>query len=142
MIVILLLDIVCSLGLHWLFGRLRSILLLLALVLRLSSCFGLYRSGGYLVLLLLQDLGVAISSPTPLHCESTRALQVTADPTKHELTKHVGVDAHFTRCSVRDQTVSLHYLPTKVQVAEFFTKAQTRDQHLFLLSKLKTIDPS
>ena len=41
-----------------------------------------------------------------------------------------------------DQTVSLHYLPTEVQVADFFTKAQTREQHLFLLSKLKTIDPS
>ena len=62
--------------------------------------------------------------------------------TKHELTKHVSVDAHFTRCSVRDRTVSLHYLPTEVQVADFFTKAQTREQHLFLLSKLKTIDPS
>ena len=93
---------------------------------------------------LLQDLGVSVASPTPLHCDSTRALQVAADPTKHDLTKHVGVDAHFTRCSVRDQTVSLHYLPTKVQVANFFTKAQTqtREQHLFLLSKLKTIDPS
>ena len=91
---------------------------------------------------LLQDLGVSVTSPTPLHCDSTGALQVAADPTKHDLTKHVGVDAHFTRCSVRDQTVSLHYLPTEVQVADFFTKAQTREQHLFLLSKLKTIDPS
>ena len=91
---------------------------------------------------LLHDLGVSVASPTPLHCDSTGVLQVAADPTKHDLTKHVGVDAHFTRCSVRDQTVSLHYLPTEVQVADFFTKAQTREQHLFLLSKLKTIDPS
>ena len=83
-----------------------------------------------------------VTSPTPLHCDSTGALQIAADPVKHELTKHISVDAHFTRCSVCDQTVSLHYLPTKVQVADFFTKAQTRDQHLFLLSKLKTIDPS
>ena len=85
---------------------------------------------------------MTVDSPTPLHCDSTGALQVAADPTKHDLTKHVGVDAHFTRCSVRDQTVSLHYLPNEVQVADFFTKTQTREQHLFLLSKLKTIDPS
>ena len=85
---------------------------------------------------------MSVTSPTPLHCGSTGANQVVANSTKHELTNHVGVDAHFTRCSVRDQTVSLHYLPTEVQVADFFTKAQTREQHLFLLPKLKTIDPS
>ena len=90
---------------------------------------------------LLQDFGVSITSPTPLHCDSTGALQIAADPVKHELTKHIGVDAHFTRCSVRDRTVSLHYLSTEVQVVDFFTKAQTHDQHLFLLSKLKTFDP-
>ena len=65
----------------------------------------------------LQDLGVGITSPTPLHCDSIDALQVAADPVKHELSKHVGVDAHFARCSVRDQIVSLHYLPSEVQVA-------------------------
>ena len=77
------------------------------------------------VLWLLQDLGVSVTSPTPLHCDSTVALQVAADPTKHELTKHIDVDAHFTRCYFRDQTVSLHYLPTEVQVTDFFTKVQT-----------------
>ena len=90
---------------------------------------------------LLQDFGVPVTSPTPLHCDSTGALQIAADPVKHELTKHIGVDAHFTRCSVRDRIVSLHYLPTEVQVADFFTKAQTRDQHSFLLFKLKTFNP-
>ena len=72
---------------------------------------------------MLQDLGVPVTSPTPLHCDSTGALQIAADPVKHELTKHIGVDAHFTRYSVRDQTVSLHYHPTELQVADFFTKA-------------------
>ena len=90
---------------------------------------------------MLQDFGVPVTAPTPLHCDSTEALQVAADPVKHELTKHIGVDAHFTRCSIRDQIVSLHYLPTELQVADFFTIAQTRDQHIFFLSKLKTFDP-
>ena len=73
---------------------------------------------------LLQDLDVTIFSPTPLHCDSTGALQVAADPTKHELTKHVGVDAHFTRCSVHVQIVSLHYLPTEVHVANFLPRSR------------------
>ena len=90
---------------------------------------------------MLQDLGVPVTAPMPLHCDSTSALRIAADPVKHELTKHIGVDAHFTRCSVPDQVVSLHYLPSEVQLADFFTKAQTCAQHLFLLSKLKTTDP-
>ena len=90
---------------------------------------------------ILQDFGVPITSPTPLHCDSTGALQIAADPVKHELTKHIGVDAHFTRCSVRDRVVSLQYLPIEVQAIDFLTKAQTRDQHIFKISKLKTFDP-
>ena len=83
---------------------------------------------------MLQDLGVSIASPTPLHYNITGVHQIIVDPVKHELTKHIGVDAYFTRCSVRDQTVTLHYLPSELQVADFFTKAQTRDQHMFFLS--------
>ncbi|XP_039131791.1 uncharacterized mitochondrial protein AtMg00810-like [Dioscorea cayenensis subsp. rotundata] len=71
----------------------------------------------------VEDFGVPITSPIPIHCDSTRALQIAADPVKHELTKHFGLNAHFTRCHVRAQTVSLHYLSTEVQVADFFTKA-------------------
>ncbi|XP_039131886.1 uncharacterized mitochondrial protein AtMg00810-like [Dioscorea cayenensis subsp. rotundata] len=63
----------------------------------------------------LQDFGVPIHSPIPIHCNSTGALQIATDPVKHELTKHIGVDAHFTRCHVRAHIVSLHYLPTEVQ---------------------------
>ena len=90
---------------------------------------------------ILEDFDILLTTPTPLHCDSTGALQIAADPVKHELTKHIGVDAHFTSCSVRDRIVSLHYIPTEVQVADVFTKAQTRDQYSFMLSKLKTFDP-
>ncbi|XP_039117786.1 uncharacterized mitochondrial protein AtMg00810-like [Dioscorea cayenensis subsp. rotundata] len=90
---------------------------------------------------ILLDFGVPIHSPIPINYDSTGALQIAADLVKHELTKHIGVDAHFIHCHVRAHTVPLHYLPTEVKVADFFTKAQTRDQHLFMLSKLKTHDP-
>jgi hypothetical protein len=32
---------------------------------------------------------------TPLLSDSTGAISIARDPVKHELTKHVGVDAHF-----------------------------------------------
>jgi len=60
---------------------------------------------------LLQDLGVHIASPTPLHCDSSGALQIATDPVKHELTKHIGIDAHFTRCSVHHWMISLYFIP-------------------------------
>jgi hypothetical protein len=46
---------------------------------------------------LLQDFGVSVSMPTPLLSDSTEVISIARDPVKHELTKHVGVDAHFTR---------------------------------------------
>jgi hypothetical protein len=60
---------------------------------------------------------------------------------KHELTKHIGVDAFFVRTAVQDQILALEYVPSKLQLADFFTKAQIRAQHSFFLSKLCVVDP-
>jgi hypothetical protein len=45
--------------------------------------------------LLLEEFGVSVSMPTPLLSDSTGTISITRDPVKHELTKHIGVDAHF-----------------------------------------------
>lgn len=50
---------------------------------------------------ILQDFGVPITSPISIHYDSIRTLQIVADLVKHELSKHISVDAHFTRCHVR-----------------------------------------
>ncbi|XP_044333777.1 uncharacterized mitochondrial protein AtMg00810 [Triticum aestivum] len=73
---------------------------------------------------LLDDLGVLCHTPTPLLCDSTAAIQIANDPVKHELTKHIGVDAFFTRSHCQQSTVKLQYVPSELQVADFFTKAQ------------------
>ena len=46
---------------------------------------------------LLQDFGVSVAAPTPLLSDSTGALSIARDPVKHELTKHIGVDASYMR---------------------------------------------
>jgi hypothetical protein len=51
---------------------------------------------------LLEDFGVSISMSTPLLSNSTKAISIAHDPVKHELTKHIGVDAHFTQSQVQD----------------------------------------
>ncbi|KAK1632701.1 hypothetical protein QYE76_007016 [Lolium multiflorum] len=40
-----------------------------------------------------------------------------------------------------DQVMALQYVPSELQLADFFTKAQTRAQHGFFLSKLSIVDP-
>jgi hypothetical protein len=45
---------------------------------------------------LLEDFGVSVSMSTPLLSDNTGAISIACDPVKHELTKHFGVDAHFT----------------------------------------------
>jgi hypothetical protein len=79
--------------------------------------------------------------PTPLLSDSTEAISIAHDPVKHELTKHVGVDTHFTRSHVHDDVVALQYVPSELQLADFFMKAQTRAYHQFYFSKLSVVDP-
>jgi len=90
---------------------------------------------------LLEDFGVSVSGPTPVLYDSTGAISIARDPVKHELTKHIGVDTSYTRVHVQDDVIALQYVPSELQLADFFTKAQTRVQHRFYLSKLSVIDP-
>jgi hypothetical protein len=90
---------------------------------------------------LLADLGVSCDSPTLLHCDNTRAIQIYHDPVKRELTKHIGVDVSFTRSHCHQKTIDLQYVPSELQLANFFAKAQTRAQHQFHLIKLNASNP-
>jgi hypothetical protein len=89
---------------------------------------------------LLEDFGVSVSMPTPLLSNSMGAISIACDPVKHELTKHIGVDAHFTRSQVQDGFVALQYVHSELQLVDFLTKAQTCTHHQFYLSKLNVVD--
>jgi hypothetical protein len=78
---------------------------------------------------LLADFGADSSHSTLLRCDNTSAIQIANNPVKHELTKHIGVDASFIRSHCQLFTIDLQYTPSELQLADFFTKAQTRDQH-------------
>jgi hypothetical protein len=90
---------------------------------------------------LLEDFSVSVSMTTPLLFDSTGAISISRDPIKHELTKHIGVDAYFTRSQVQDGVVAPQYMPSELQLVDFFTNAQTHIHHQFYLSKLSVIDP-
>ena len=90
---------------------------------------------------LLEDFGAMSSTPTPRSSDSTGVVIIARDPVKHELTKHIGVDASCMRSQVHDEVVALYYVPSEFQLADFFTKAQMRAQHGYFLSKLIVVDP-
>jgi hypothetical protein len=89
----------------------------------------------------LVDLGVSCDTPTSLLCDSTGAIQIANDPVKHELTKHIGVDVFFTRSHCQQKTIVLQHVSSEMQVTDFFTKAQTIEQHRLNLFKLNASDP-
>jgi hypothetical protein len=78
---------------------------------------------------LLEDFDVSVSILTALLSDSTGAIIIARDLVKHELTKHIGVDAHFTRSQVQDGVVALQYVPSELQLTDFFTNAQTHAHH-------------
>ena len=53
----------------------------------------------------MEDFGVSVTTPTTLLSDSTGAISITRDPVKHELTKHIGVDASFVRAGVQDRVI-------------------------------------
>jgi len=88
----------------------------------------------------LADHGVSGDGPTSLYFDNTATIQIANDPMKHELTKHIGVDASFTCFHCQQSIIRLQYVPSELQVADFFTKAQTREQRRFHLIKLNASD--
>lgn len=75
---------------------------------------------------LLVYFGVPVMGPTTLLFDSTCAISIARDPMKHELTKHIGVDASYTRSQVQEGVLALQFVPSELQIANFFTKPQTR----------------
>jgi hypothetical protein len=75
---------------------------------------------------LLADLRVRCDTPTPLVCDNSGAIQICHDPVKRELTEHIGVDVSSTWSHCHQKTIDLQYVPSEAQLADFFTKAQTR----------------
>jgi hypothetical protein len=78
---------------------------------------------------LFEGFDVSISMSTPLLSDSTEAISIIRDSVKHELTKHIGVDAHFTLSQIQDGVVALQYVPSELQLIDFFTKSRTYAQY-------------
>ncbi|KAL6316671.1 hypothetical protein AAG906_019584 [Vitis piasezkii] len=91
-------------------------------------------------LLRVGELRFPQTTSTPLHVDNTSAIQIATNPLFHERTKHIEVDCHSIRDTLESRVISLPHISSDLQVADIFTKALTRQRHLFLVGKLLLVD--
>ncbi|CAL5443960.1 unnamed protein product [Camellia sinensis] len=85
---------------------------------------------------LLSELGVPQSSPTSLYCDNRSAIQIAHNTVFHERTKHIEIDCHFVRQHLQSGFISLPFVSSALQLADFFTKTHTTARFRFFLDKL------
>ena len=77
---------------------------------------------------LLQELHALPAGRPTLLCDNQSALFLTQNPVAHKRAKHIDLDYHFVRELVASGKIVTMFVPTKLQVADIFTKSLPRPQ--------------
>ena len=88
---------------------------------------------------LLKDLGVSISSATPLYCDNQNIFHITKNDIFHERTKYIEIDCHFIRYHLVHGALTLTSVSSKDQLADIFTKSHPKGRFCDLVDNLKLV---
>ncbi|KAJ9566817.1 LOW QUALITY PROTEIN: hypothetical protein OSB04_002783 [Centaurea solstitialis] len=88
----------------------------------------------------LQDYDIQLSK-IPIYCDNTSAIAIANNPVLHSKTKHIEVRYHFIRDHVMNGDIELHFVPTKYQLADLFTKPLDVTRFNMLISELGMLNP-
>ena len=81
-----------------------------------------------------------ICDKVPLLCDNESAIKIAYNPVQHSRTKHIEIRNHFIRDHVARGDIELHYVPTKDQLADIFTKPLDEARFCYLRNELNIID--
>ena len=85
---------------------------------------------------ILTDFEIRTSPLVDIYCDNQSTIKISSDPIQKQRTKHIEVHMHYIWELVHEKTITLHYCPTKDQIAYIFTKSFTEKRFSFLMSLL------
>ncbi|GJY00942.1 retrovirus-related pol polyprotein from transposon TNT 1-94 [Tanacetum coccineum] len=72
----------------------------------------------------------------PIFCDNTNAIAISNNPVLHSRTKHIDIRYHFIKDHILKGDIELHFIPTKYQVDDIFTKPLDEPTFTRLKAKL------
>jgi len=88
---------------------------------------------------LLADMEISFFHPTPMYCDNQSSIQIAYNSVFHKRTKHIEIDCHLTRHHVKHGTIALPFVPSSLQIADFFTKTHSISRFHFLVGKFSML---
>lgn len=76
---------------------------------------------------LLKEIGCNQNRPITLYCDNAAAEKLISHPMFHRRTKHIDVKCHYTRELVENRTIDVKHESSNKQLADIFTKLQTKN---------------
>ncbi|RDY11131.1 Copia protein, partial [Mucuna pruriens] len=90
--------------------------------------------------IILSDLKVKYEGPIKLLCDNNSAISIIHNLVQHDRTKHMEIDRYFIHEKLNSELVVTTHVPTRLQVADVFTKGFPAAKFQELNGKLEMID--
>ncbi|KAK9074370.1 hypothetical protein SSX86_006968 [Deinandra increscens subsp. villosa] len=90
---------------------------------------------------LLRELHALPPNRPTILCDNQSALFMSQNPVAHKRAKHIDLDYHFVRELVLSGQLYTKFVPTKLQVADIFTKSLSKPQFELFRSMLRLGSP-
>ena len=84
---------------------------------------------------LLQEMKVNIDGPVVVYEDNQRAIAIAKNEGYHSRAKHIYLRYQFIRDQVKNKVIQLEYIETKLQLADFLSKAISTKKFQFLVAK-------